>query len=80
MSAGLWVLIGVFTTLMLLNVPVAVLLGLCTVLAAWAFGHGEVPATVASNLANGLDSFALLAIPFLFSPANSWERGGSRAA
>ena len=42
MSMGLWVLIGVFTTLMLLNVPIAVLLGLCTLLAAWAFGHSEV--------------------------------------
>lgn len=76
MSTGLWVLVGVFTTLMLLNVPIAVLLGLCTLLAAWAFGHGEVPATIASNLANGLDSFALLAIPFFIIAGDLMGAGG----
>lgn len=76
MSMGLWVLIGVFTTLMLLNVPIAVLLGLCTLLAAWAFGHSEVPATLGSNLANGLDSYALLAIPFFILAGDLMGAGG----
>ena len=76
MSTGLWVLVGAFTTLMLLNVPIAALLGLCTLLAAWSFGHGEVPATIASSLANGLDSFALLAIPFFILAGDLMGAGG----
>ena len=76
MSLGLWVLLGSFTALMLLNVPVAVLLGLSTLLAAWTFGHDAVPVTVASNLANGLDSFALLAIPFFILAGDLMGAGG----
>ena len=60
----LFVLILVFVLLLILNVPVAFAIGISTVLSILA--AGDIPAliTVAQRMATGIDSFALLAIPF----------------
>lgn len=76
MTAGTLVLVACFCALMLLNVPIAVILGVATLLAAWSFGHHSVPATIASNMANGVDSFALLAIPFFILAGEIMGTGG----
>lgn len=76
MNEGLFILIVAFAALMLLNVPIAFVIGLATLLAAWAFGHHAVPLTIASNMANGVDSFALLAIPFFVLAGEIMGTGG----
>lgn len=76
MNEGLLILIVAFATLMLLNLPIALVIGVATLLAAWAFGHHAVPLTIASNMANGVDSFALLAIPFFVLAGEIMGTGG----
>jgi tripartite ATP-independent transporter DctM subunit len=76
MNEGLLILIIAFATLMMLNVPIAFVIGVATLLAAWAFGHHAVPLTIASNMANGVDSFALLAIPFFVLAGEIIGAGG----
>jgi tripartite ATP-independent transporter DctM subunit len=76
MNEGLLILIVAFATLMMLNVPIAFVIGVATLLAAWAFGHHAVPLTIASNMANGVDSFALLAIPFFVLAGEIIGTGG----
>ena len=58
-------LVLVFGTLLLLGVPVAFAIGIGT-LVTMLLGMAAEPAliTVAQRIATGLDSFALLAIPF----------------
>ncbi|HEY0968561.1 MAG TPA: TRAP transporter large permease [Opitutaceae bacterium] len=64
MSSEVLVLLVVFVGLMLLNVPVAVCIGLST--AATIATLGDVPTgyIVAQRMASGIASFPLLAIPF----------------
>jgi len=70
------VLVVGFVVLLLLNVPVAFCMGIATVLAFLAMG--EVPAftAVAHNMATGIDSFALLAIPFFILSGLLMGHGG----
>jgi tripartite ATP-independent transporter DctM subunit len=57
------ILVVSFGILLGLNVPVAVAIALATLLSVVAAG-GDASYIVANKLANGVDSFALLAIPF----------------
>jgi tripartite ATP-independent transporter DctM subunit len=76
MSIGLAVLLVVFAVLLLLNTPVAIIIGVATVMAAWALGHDAVIITMAREMANGLDSYPLLAIPFFVLAGDLMGSGG----
>lgn len=71
------VLVCVFAGLLLLGVPIAYSIGLAT-LATMMVSMGAVPAlaTEAQRIATGLDSFALLAIPFFILAGHIMNRGG----
>lgn len=71
------VLIVVFGALLLLGVPVAFAIGIGT-LVTMLLGMAADPAliTVAQRMATGLDSFALLAIPFFILAGQLMNRGG----
>jgi len=71
------VLIVVFGALLLLGVPVAFAIGIGT-LVTMLLGMAAEPAliTVAQRMATGLDSFALLAIPFFILAGQLMNRGG----
>ncbi len=69
------ILVVSFGLLLALNVPVAVAIALATLLAVVAAG-GDATYIVANKLANGIDSFALLAIPFFILSGNLMGRGG----
>ena len=76
MGLPLLVLVVTFVVLLVLNVPVAFSIGLATVAAVFAVG--DIPAflLVAQRLATGIDSFALLAIPFFILAGMLMGRGG----
>jgi tripartite ATP-independent transporter DctM subunit len=75
-SEGLAVLLAVFVALMLLDAPIAFVIGIATVMAAWALGYNDVLISVARDMGNGLDSFALLAIPFFILAGDLMGAGG----
>lgn len=76
MSQELAIMLVCFGALLCLRVPIAFVLGLVTVITAEALGYKSIPLTVASDLANGIDSFALLAIPFFILAGELMCRGG----
>jgi tripartite ATP-independent transporter DctM subunit len=65
-----------FVVLLLLNVPVAFCMGIATVLAFLAMGGMPAFVAVAHNMATGIDSFALLAIPFFILSGLLMGHGG----
>ncbi len=71
------VLVAVFASLLLLGVPVAFAIGIGTLI-TMLLGMASEPAltTVAQRMATGLDSFALLAIPFFILAGQLMNRGG----
>ena len=71
------VLAGSFVLLLFAGVPIAFCIGLSTVLTMLLSIEG-LPAvsTVAQRMATGLDSFALLAIPFFILAGQLMSRGG----
>lgn len=64
MSSEVLVLLVVFVGLMLLNVPIAVCIGLSTVATIATLGDVPTGYIVAQRMASGIASFPLLAIPF----------------
>lgn len=64
MSEEVFILLVVFVGLMLLNVPIAVCIGLATVATIAALGDVPTGYVVAQRLSTGIASFPLLAIPF----------------
>ena len=76
MSLEVLILLVVFVGLLLLNVPVAVCIGLAT--AATVACLGDVPTAylVAQRTANGIASFPLLAIPFFVLAGVLMGEGG----
>jgi len=71
------VLVVSFVVLLVLNVPVAFCMGIATTLAFLTMS-GELPAfvAVAHQIATGIDSFALLAIPFFILSGQLMGQGG----
>jgi len=69
------VLVVSFVILLLLNVPVAFCMGIATMLAFLVMGAPAFSA-VAHNIATGIDSFALLAIPFFILSGLFMGHGG----
>jgi len=70
------VLVVSFVILLLLNVPVAFCMGISTVLAFLAMGDLPAFVAVAHKVATGIDSFALLAIPFFILSGVLMGHGG----
>ncbi|MCA9189698.1 MAG: TRAP transporter large permease [Pirellulaceae bacterium] len=70
------ILVVSFVALLLLNVPVAVAIGVATLLAI--FSLGDVPASlvISQRMASGIDSVNLLAIPFFVLAGHLMGRGG----
>lgn len=69
------ILFGVFAFLILLNVPVAVCLGLATLAAITLTGSLPLQ-VVAQKLFTASDSFPLMAIPFFMVAGSLMEKGG----
>lgn len=74
MSATVIILLGLFFALIVLRVPIAFALGLAAIAAAL---HGGIPLDgLAIRLANALDSFPLMAIPFFVLAGQIMGSGG----
>jgi TRAP-type C4-dicarboxylate transport system permease large subunit len=75
--AGVIVLISSFIILLALGVPIAFSIGISGIL-TMLVSIDSIPAftTYAQRMATGLDSFALLAIPFFILAGNIMNRGG----
>ena len=69
------ILVVVFVLLLLMDVPIAVAIGLSTFVAVLAEGSSP-SVVVAANMVNGVNSFALLAIPFFILSGHLMGRGG----
>ncbi|KPJ65406.1 MAG: hypothetical protein AMJ43_10815 [Coxiella sp. DG_40] len=76
MTPALLVLIFSFVILLVLNVPVAFCIGVSTILAVLMIGNIPSFLIVAQKMATGIDSFALLAIPFFILSGLLMGRGG----
>ena len=75
--AGVLILVIVFLALLLVGVPVAFSIGVATVCTLLLSIHpGPALTTTAQRMATGLDSFALLAIPFFILAGQIMNRGG----
>ena len=68
-------LVVVFVLLLVMNVPIAVAIALATFFAILAEG-ADPTIVVAAKMANGVNSFALLAIPFFILSGHLMGRGG----
>lgn len=77
MELSVVVLLVTFVILLLINVPVSISIGIATLM-AMLFTIDLLPAvtTVAQRMGGGLDSFALLAIPFFVLSGLLMGRGG----
>ena len=75
MGGIILILIVSFFVLLLMNAPVAVAIAVSSLLAILANG-GDAAYTVAQRMANGVDSFPLLAIPFFVFSGYLMGRGG----
>ncbi len=76
--AAILVLIFSFLFLLVIGVPIAYSIGIAGVLTMLTAGIDSLPAfaTYAHRMGTGLDSFALLAIPFFILAGNIMNRGG----
>jgi len=77
MDLSVVVLVVSFIFLLMLNVPIAISIGVATVLAMlFTITPGPAITTVAQQMATGINSFALLAIPFFILSGLLMGRGG----
>ncbi|MBY5520924.1 TRAP transporter large permease [Rhizobium leguminosarum] len=70
----LWILFGVFTTLMLIGTPIAFCLGVSSF--ATVLYMGLPPLVIFQRLNSGMSVFSLLAIPFFIYAGDLMVRGG----
>ena len=75
MSMIALLLVVMFLLLLVMNVPIAVSIALATFVAILAEGS-DPSIVVASKMANGVNSFALLAIPFFILSGHLMGKGG----
>jgi len=75
MSLVALVLVVLFVVMLILHVPIAVSIALATLFAVWVEGSSAT-VMVANKMANGVNSFALLAIPFFILSGLLMGRGG----
>lgn len=77
MEISVSVLVTSFVILLALNVPIAISIGISTVLTMlFTVAPGPAITTVAQQMATGINSFALLAIPFFILSGMLMGRGG----
>jgi tripartite ATP-independent transporter DctM subunit len=77
MDIAIIVLIASFIALLALSVPIAFSIGIATILTMlFTIAPGPAVTTVAQRMATGIDSFALLAIPFFILSGQLMGRGG----
>lgn len=77
MTSPILLLFGSFALLMVLGVPVAFAIGIATTVTFLLFmSFDQSLFIVAQQMASGLDSFTLLAIPFFILAGNIMNRGG----
>ena len=77
MELSVLVLIVSFVILLLLSVPIAIAIGITTILTMlFTIPPGPAITTVAQQMATGINSFALLAIPFFVLSGLLMGRGG----
>jgi len=76
MDWPLIVLIVSFLILLILNVPIAFAIGLSSLLTIFVIGGFPEFLTIAYKIATGIDSFALLAIPFFILAGQLMGHGG----
>jgi tripartite ATP-independent transporter DctM subunit len=77
MELAVIILIVSFVILLALNVPIAISIGISTVLTMlFTISPGPAITTVAQQMATGINSFALLAIPFFILSGLLMGRGG----
>ena len=76
MNLPILALVVSFVILLLLNVPVAFCMGIAAVLGFLMMGGVPAFTAVAHNMATGIDSFALLAIPFFILSGLLMGHGG----
>jgi len=69
------IMILVFLFLLLMHVPIAVAIAMASFMAIVADGS-DAPVILASKMANGVNSFALLAIPFFILSGHLMGKGG----
>jgi len=77
MEISVLVLVISFVILLALNVPIALAIGISTILTMlFTIAPGPAITTVAQQMATGINSFALLAIPFFILSGYIMGRGG----
>jgi tripartite ATP-independent transporter DctM subunit len=77
MEISVMVLIVSFVILLAINVPIALAIGISTILTMlFTIAPGPAITTVAQQMATGINSFALLAIPFFILSGYIMGRGG----
>ncbi len=77
MDISVAVLIISFVILLALNVPIALAIGISTILTMlFTIAPGPAVTTVSQQMATGINSFALLAIPFFILSGYIMGRGG----
>ncbi|WP_108261983.1 TRAP transporter large permease [Mangrovicoccus ximenensis] len=77
MTNAIFLLFGSFAVLMVIGVPIAFAIGAATFLTFLLFmSFDQSLFIVAQQMASGLDSFTLLAIPFFILAGNIMNRGG----
>ncbi len=76
MDIPLFVLIVSFVLLLYFNVPIAFCIGISTLITVLSVGGLPAYKIVAQRIATGIDSFALLAIPFFILAGALMGRGG----
>jgi len=77
MDISVAVLVFSFVVLLALNVPIALAIGISTILTMlFTIAPGPAITTVAQQMATGINSFALLAIPFFILSGYIMGRGG----
>lgn len=77
MELSVIVLIVSFVILLALSVPIAIAIGIATILTMlFTIPSGPAITTVAQQMATGINSFALLAIPFFILSGQLMGRGG----
>ncbi len=74
------VLFGVLAVLLIIGVPIAFAIGIAALLTVFIdFPVEQMTVLVSQKLANGLDNFGLLALPFFIVAGNLMNRGGLAA-
>ncbi|MFC2158781.1 TRAP transporter large permease [Acidobacteriota bacterium] len=77
MEISVIVLVVSFVTLLALSVPIAISIGIASILTMlFSISPGPALTTVAQQMATGINSFALLAIPFFILSGQLMGRGG----